>query len=164
MNGRVDCRLTVGWSLSGDFGPSLRPTEFCNRMLAGLKVPVDDATLVGVVNGDAPVARQPDRGNHGRAAASPPGIGRDCPPATYSRAKYGWPFCSPTSYTCTMCGCCSWATASASRRNVPVPARRRGPGRNHLERDQAVRPKLPGLIDDAHAPAAQFARALRSPR
>ena len=39
------------------------------------------------------------------------------PPATYSIARNGTPFSVPASNTCTMFGCCSRASASASLRN-----------------------------------------------
>ena len=55
-----------------------------------------------------------------------------------------------------MFGCCRRATASASAESGPV-LRAGGRREDHLEGHQAFEPDLAGLVDDAHAAAAQFA-------
>ena len=60
-----------------------------------------------------------------------------------------------------MLGCCSRATASAStRKRARSCGAGVGAGQDHLEGDEAVRADLPGLVDDAHAAAAQLAQDL----
>ena len=61
----------------------------------------------------------------------------------------------------TMLGCWSRATASASARKraaARAPAWRAG--QDHLQGDEPVQPRLPGLVDDAHAAAAELLQDL----
>ena len=84
------------------------------------------------------------------------------PPAQYSREKNGRPSCSPTSWICTMLGCCSRADrlglgAEAGQR----PRRRRAPpARIILRATSPVQAEVPGLVHDAHAAAAELAEDL----
>ena len=60
-----------------------------------------------------------------------------------------------------MLGCCSRATASASvRKRVALVAAGVAAAQDHLEGDEAVEAELAGLVDDAHAAAAQLAQHL----
>ena len=116
-----------------------------------------DAVLVGVVHG--PGERLDQFGRLARQAGVPrrawrPGRRR----RRYSRAKYGWPSCSPRSWICTMLGCCNRATASASvwKRCARLGGRMRA-AQDHLQGDDAVELDLPGLVDNAHSAAVQLA-------
>ena len=79
----------------------------------------------------------------------------DCarlPPGTNSREKYGSPSWSPSSWIWTIPGCWIWATARASMWNRAIwSSEACAAGQDHLERDQAIQPDVPGLVDDAHA-------------
>ena len=58
-----------------------------------------------------------------------------------------------------MLGCCKRATASASvRKRASASAAGMAAGQDHLQGDQAVQARLPGLVDDAHAAPAQLAQ------
>ena len=60
-----------------------------------------------------------------------------------------------------MLGCCKRATASASvRKRASSVGAGVAAGQDHLEGDDAVEPELAGLVDDAHAAAAQLAQDL----
>ena len=60
-----------------------------------------------------------------------------------------------------MLGCCKRATASASARKRAVASvAGMGPGQDHLQGAGAVQADLPGLVDHAHAAAAQLAQDL----
>ena len=60
-------------------------------------------------------------------------------------------------------GAAAGATASASaRKRASSAGAGMAAGQDHLQRDRAVQLDLPGLVDDAHAAAAQFPQNLVS--
>ena len=87
------------------------------------------------------------------------------PPATNSSEKYGRPSCSPTSWIWTIPGC--WSLGDGLGLDVePGELVGRGvrPGQDHLQRDQAVEPDVPGLVDHAHAAPADLLEELIADR
>ena len=125
-----------------------------------LEVAVDDAAPVGVVHG--PGQRLDQLG-----AASAPASGvpssrsARLPPSTNSSAKYGRPVVLADLVDLDDVGVLQ---AGDGLGLGPEAAGGLGPGvlagQDHLEGDEAVEPDLPGLVDDAHAAAAQLAEDL----
>ncbi len=121
-----------------------------------LDVPVHDAAGVRGLEGVGDL-RCRDRAASPVSSGPGPSRSRSVSPSRSSIAMNGLPSCSSTSWIVQMLGCWSEEAARASRcsRSSACASRRQLLGQE-LQRDAAAELQILGLVDDAHAAAAEL--------